>query len=74
MNNKLSQRFPLWSSATPKWIAGLALAVIILWYGVAPAAQPTKVDRVGVIHMGGVLGTVADGLRAGLKELGLDRL
>ena len=36
------------------------------------AQQPTKIPRVGVIHLGGVLGTVADGLRAGLKELGIE--
>ena len=34
-------------------------------------AQTAKVERVGVLHMGGVLSTVVDGLRAGLKELGL---
>ncbi len=35
-------------------------------------AQATKqIPRIGVIHLGGVLGTVADGLRAGLKELGM---
>ncbi|HEX6770159.1 MAG TPA: ABC transporter substrate-binding protein [Candidatus Binatia bacterium] len=37
------------------------------------AAQPTKkIPRIGVIHLGGVLGTVADGLRAGMKELGIE--
>lgn len=35
------------------------------------AAQP-KPERVGVMHMGGVLATVVDGLRAGLKESGLE--
>ena len=34
-------------------------------------AQPAKLERIGVIHMGGVLATVVDGLRAGLKDAGL---
>ena len=34
-------------------------------------AQPAKVERIGVMHLGGVLATVVDGLRDGLKELGL---
>ncbi len=38
----------------------------------AAAAQPTKPERIGVIHLGGVLATVADGLRTGLKELGIE--
>jgi putative ABC transport system substrate-binding protein len=37
----------------------------------AAAAQPTKPYRIGVIHLGGVLATIVDGLRAGLKEVGL---
>jgi putative tryptophan/tyrosine transport system substrate-binding protein len=35
------------------------------------AAQPAKAERIGVIHLGGVLATIVDGLRAGLKEYGL---
>jgi putative ABC transport system substrate-binding protein len=35
-------------------------------------AQQKKVERIGVLHLGGVLSTVVDGLRAGLKEVGLE--
>jgi len=56
----------------PKCAARLALFVTLLWCGAVAAAQPGKAERIGVIHMGGVLGTVADGLRAGLKELGIE--
>ena len=37
----------------------------------AVAAQPAKPERIGVIHLGEVFATLVDGLRAGLKELGL---
>jgi len=72
MNNKLSQRFSRRSSANPPVFGLLALAVIFLWCEMAAAAQAAKAERVGVIHLGGVLGTVADGLRGGLKELGIE--
>ena len=49
------------------------MATVLLLTVSNAVAQPTKkISRIGVIHLGGVLGTVADGLRAGLKELGLD--
>ena len=50
----------------------LSLFITLLWCGATAAAQPTKAERIGVIHLGGVLGTVADGLRAGLKGLGIE--
>jgi putative ABC transport system substrate-binding protein len=46
----------------------VALGLTFAWCGVATAAQP---ERIGVLHLGGVLATVVDGLRAGLKEVGL---
>jgi len=48
------------------------IAVLLLTAHSSQAQQPTKTPHIGVIHLGGVLGTVADGLRAGLKELGLE--
>jgi len=54
-------------------ICRLLMATVLLSPVSSAVAQPTKkISRIGVIHLGGVLGTVADGLRAGLKELGLD--
>ncbi len=53
-------------------ICGLLMATVLLSPVSGAAAQPEKIPRIGVIHMGGVLGTVADGLRAGLKELGIE--
>ena len=50
----------------------ITLVITLMWCGIAAAAQPLKAERIGVIHLGGVLGTVADGLRAGLKELGIE--
>src|SRR5262249_4037326 len=35
-------------------------------------AQPTRVYRVGVVHQGGVYQQSVDGLRDGLRELGLE--
>jgi len=56
-----------------KNILGLLMAAVLLSPVSGAVAQPTKkIPHIGVIHLGGVLGTVADGLRAGLKELGLD--
>lgn len=49
------------------------MAAVLLSPVSGALAQPTKkIPRIGVIHLGGVLGTVADGLRAGLKELGIE--
>lgn len=49
----------------------LALGAVLLAFSVPAHAQPAKVARIGVIHLGGVFSTVVDGLRSGLKELGL---
>jgi len=55
---------------TMKILIGL-LATVLLAISSrdAPAAQA---ERVGVIHLGGAFSTVVDGLRAGLKEQGLE--
>ncbi len=52
-------------------LTSFALATFLLTAHSNAAAQQTKVERIGVLHLGGVLITVVDGLRAGLKELGL---
>src|SRR6476661_3177676 len=46
-------------------------AVIFLMIG-ASAVRAAQVERIGVIHLGGVFSTVIDGLRVGLKEQGLE--
>lgn len=46
--------------------------VILTASRAADAQQPADVYRVGVIHLGGPFSTVVDGLRDGLKELGLE--
>ena len=53
-------------------LIGSLLAFLPITTFSAQAQQSKKSARIGVIHLGGVLGTVADGLRAGLKELGLE--
>jgi putative ABC transport system substrate-binding protein len=55
-----------------KWAGLLALFIACLSCDIVAAAQQSKTERIGVIHLGGVFGTVADGLRAGLKELGIE--
>ncbi|MBM4298468.1 MAG: hypothetical protein FJ143_12090 [Deltaproteobacteria bacterium] len=52
----------------PKSVMALALVFTFIWCGAALAAQP---ERVGVIYLGDVFAPVVDGLRAGLKELGV---
>jgi putative ABC transport system substrate-binding protein len=52
-------------------LTSFVLATFLLTAHSNAAAQQTKVERIGVLHLGGVLATVVDGLRAGLKELGL---
>jgi len=49
----------------------LIALVIVSPISIANAQATKQIPRIGVIHLGGVLGTVADGLRAGLKELGM---
>jgi putative tryptophan/tyrosine transport system substrate-binding protein len=48
------------------------LAALVLGSVHLAQAQPAKVYRVGVIHEGGTFYAVVDGLKAGLKELGLE--
>ena len=63
-------------AAAPKRRHGLLsfgiLTLITIVASNVGAASSTKAERVGIIHLGGVLGTVVDGLRAGLKQLGLE--
>ena len=47
------------------------LATVFLAIG-AGDARAAQVERIGMIHLGGVFSTVVDGLRAGLKEQGLE--
>ena len=55
-----------------KHIIGLVVVIVILaTCAVTVGAQPAKPERIGVIHLGEVFATLVDGLRAGLKELGL---
>jgi len=50
----------------------IAIIVALVGYGAIAEAQQAKGDRVGVIHAGGPFSTMVDGLRDGLKELGLE--
>ena len=52
-------------------LASLLITFLLTTACIANAAQ-SKAERIGVLHLGGVLATVVDGLRAGLKELGLE--
>jgi putative ABC transport system substrate-binding protein len=52
-------------------LASFVLATFLLAIPANAAAAQVKVERIGVLHLGGMLATVVDGLRAGLKELGL---
>ncbi|MGZ9272180.1 MAG: ABC transporter substrate-binding protein, partial [Candidatus Binatia bacterium] len=55
-----------------KHIIGLLVVIVTLAAcEVAVEAQPAKPDRIGVIHLGEVFASVVEGLRAGLKEVGL---
>src|SRR5580765_73027 len=50
----------------------LGLQVIIFLMIGLSGVRAAQVERIGVIHLGGVFSTVVDGLRAGLKEQGLE--
>lgn len=55
----------------PRGLKSAVVVALVLTFalpGVVAAAQP---ERIGVIYLGEVFVTVVDGLRAGLKELGL---
>jgi putative ABC transport system substrate-binding protein len=52
-----------------------SLSIIVLstlWFGQAVAAQPPKLYRIGVLFPGGAQYETLNGLRDGLKELGLE--
>ena len=51
---------------------GLVLSTLLLALCFPAQAQQTKVYRVGVVHQGGPYKAVADGLRDGLKQSGLE--
>ena len=53
-------------------VPSILVAVVLLAVAVIAEAQQGKVYRVGVIHQGGPFYTVIDGLRDGLRELGLE--
>ncbi len=50
---------------------GFALSTLLLALSFPAQAQQQKLHRIGVIYPGGPLRDIIDGLRAGLKELGL---
>ena len=50
----------------------IAIMVTLVGFGAIAEAQQAKSARVGVIHPGGPFSTMVDGLREGLKELGLE--
>jgi putative tryptophan/tyrosine transport system substrate-binding protein len=52
--------------------SAILLGALLLALGVPAEAGQAKVYRVGVILQGGVIYTAIDGLREGLKELGLE--
>jgi len=54
-----------------KWVAILTLLVLSVGRVEVAQAQQAKLERIGVIYLGEVFATVVDGLRAGLKELGV---
>ncbi len=49
----------------------LALGILSAPRG-ADSQQPAKVPRIGIVHMGGPTYAVVEGLRAGLRDLGLE--
>jgi putative ABC transport system substrate-binding protein len=55
-----------------KQILGFVLSAMLYALGGSAEAQQPKVNRVGVITAGGAWYATIDGLRAGLRELGLD--
>jgi putative tryptophan/tyrosine transport system substrate-binding protein len=56
---------------TKKTFAALLTALALACVDLAQAQQ-TKMYRIGVIHEGGTFTAVVDGLKDGLRELGLD--
>ena len=58
--------------ANPKWLGLSVIAFVIVVAGAVAEAQQPKVYRVGVITAGGQYYETIDGLRVGLRDLGLD--
>ena len=56
----------------PKWLGLSVIAFVLVVAGAAAQAQQPKVYRVGVITAGGAWYETIDGLRAGLRQLGLE--
>ncbi len=54
-----------------KWAGFLAIVVLLVGYVGMADAQQAKIHHVGAIHLGGPLSTMIEGLRDGLRELGL---
>jgi ABC-type uncharacterized transport system substrate-binding protein len=52
-------------------LVSFPLAALLLVVGLPVQAQPSKVPRIGVLLPGGALYETVDGLKAGLRELGL---
>ena len=61
-----------WKNIVNKKISAFLLATMLLAAVPLAEAQQRKVDRVGVILPGGVFYETIDGLRVGLKQLGLE--
>ncbi len=55
-----------------KWLGLSVIASVLVMAGPAALAQQSKVYRIGAIHQGGPYTAVLDGLRDGLKQLGLE--
>jgi putative ABC transport system substrate-binding protein len=55
-----------------KWAGLFAIIIAATVCGAVAEAQQTKVYRIGAIHHGGPYKAVVDGLRDGLKQLGLE--
>ncbi len=79
MNKEFSIRAPDFFSGNlkskiknPKWVGLITIAVAFALCGAAVEAQQPKVYRVGVITAGGAWYETIDGLRVGLRKLGLE--
>ena len=62
----------LYEGSMKKKLISFALAALLLVVGLPAQAQPSKVPRIGVLLPGGALYETVDGLKAGLRELGLE--
>ena len=57
--------------AVAAWVLGAFAGLALLAAAIPAAAQPAQLPRVGAVYFAGPYDAVIDGLRAGLKELGL---